>query len=67
MIVQSNLVNSKSSVLGVVFRIISCSNYGEADISLSDPKNMIIISFFLSNIRFGLVQNVSMGRFFNRH
>ena len=34
---QSNLVNLKSSGLGVLFRIFSSSNYREVDIKIINP------------------------------
>ena len=39
MYVQSNLVNSKSSELDVLFRITSISSYMEVDIRYITPQN----------------------------
>ena len=57
--VQSNLVNSKSSGLEVLFRIISSSSYREVDMNIYKPKNDYF-SFFLSNISFGHVKETSL-------
>ena len=49
--IQSNLVNSMTSELEVLFRIIRSSNYREVGIKIYDsapsPKNILIISFFI--------------------
>ena len=58
--IQSNLVNSKSSGLEVLFRIISSSNYRAVDIKYMTPKNDNQI-FILSNISFGHVKETSQG------
>ena len=42
---HSNLVNSKSSGLEILFRVISSSNYWDVDVKIDNPK-MIIFSFF---------------------
>ena len=58
---QSNLVNSKSSGLEVLFRIISCSNYGEGDIKIYNLQNNYYHFFFLSNISFVHVKQTPQG------
>ena len=45
--IQSNLVNSKSSGLEVLFRIISSSNYREIDIKIYNPQKLLLSFFFL--------------------
>ena len=52
--IQSNLVNSKSSELDVLFRIIRSSSYMEVDMYIYNPYKLLLsLFFFLSNIRFG--------------
>ena len=55
----SNLVNSKSLGLEVLFQISSSSNYMEVYIKIYNPQNDIIIISFLLNIFFGWVKKMS--------
>ena len=59
--IHSNLVNSKSSGLEVLFLIISSSNYREVDIKIYISKNNHYQTFYLSNISFGRVKETSQG------
>ena len=64
---QSNLVNSKSSRLEGLFRIISSSNYRKVDTKIYNPK-----MFITRGLKYSLVKhkfwtrkrNFSMRRFF---
>ena len=63
-IIQSNLVNWKSSGLEVLFRIITSLNYKEVDKNMKNP-NMIFISFFPIKHKFwARKRNVSKRRSF---
>ena len=55
--IQSTIVNSKSSGLGFLFRIISSSNYREVDIKICNPQT-IYYQFFPPNISFGRIKGL---------
>ena len=44
--IQSNLVNSKSSELDVLFRIIRSSSYMEVDMYIYNPYKLLLSVFF---------------------
>ena len=46
LLIQSNLVNSRSWGLEILFQSIESSNDREIDIKIYNPPKMIIISFF---------------------
>ena len=62
--VQSNLVNSKSSELEVLFRIISSSKYYEVDIKMYNPKLITLLFFSVKHKFWAHKRSVSRRRFF---
>ena len=65
--IQSNLKNSKSSVLDYLFRIISSSNYLEVDIKIYITPGNDYYQFFLSYVSFGRVKETSQRDVSFRH
>ena len=59
--VQSNIINSKSSGLEILFGIIRRSNYWEIDLKIYNCPKMIIISFFsIKHMFWACKRNVSL-------
>ena len=61
---QSNLVNSKSYGLEILFRNIENLNYREVDIKIYNPPKGLLSALFLSNMFCVHKRNVSVRRFF---
>ena len=65
-LIESNLVNSKSSGLVVLFRIISSSNYREVNIEIYNRQNEYYQRFFFIKHMFWARKKGLMESFFTQ-